>query len=135
MGVEYKVAEVRTAADIEDAISSLGSEDGLVVSADQFLWTNRRLIFDLTARYRIPAIYSWSGYVIEGGLMAYTIDQAQLWRGAATYVDQLLKGVRLEELPIQLPTSFVFDINLVTAKTIGLTFPRELVIQASRIID
>ena len=99
------------------------------------MWTNRRLIFDLTARYRIPAIYSWSGYVIEGGLMAYTIDQAQLWRGAATYVDQLLKGIRLEELPIQLPTSFVFDINLVTANTIGLTFPRELVIQARRIIE
>ena len=135
LNIEYNIAEVRTAADIETTISSMGPEDGLMVSADQFLWANRRLIFDLTARYRIPAIYSWSGYVIEGGLMAYTIDQAQLWRGAAIYVDQLLNGVRLEELPIQLPTSFVFDINLVTAKTIGLTFPRELVIQARRIIE
>ena len=135
LNIEYKAAEVRTAADIETTISLMGPEDGLMVSADQFLWANRRLIFDLTAHNRIPAIYSWSGYVIEGGLMAYTIDQAQLWRGAAVYVDQLLNGERLVELPIQLPTSFVFDINLVAAKTIGLTFPRELVIQARRIIE
>jgi putative tryptophan/tyrosine transport system substrate-binding protein len=135
MGIEYRRTEVRTAADIEAAISSLGPKDGLLVQPDPFLWANRRLIFDLTARYRIPAIYSWAGYVVEGGLMAYTIDQAQLWRGAATYVDQLLKGARLEDLPIQLPTSFVFDINLATAKTLGLTFPRELVIQARRIVE
>src|SRR5215467_4597970 len=113
----------------------MGPEDGLMVAADPFLWANRRLIIDLAARYHIPTIYSWSGYVTEGGLMAYTIDQAQLWRGAAGYVDQLLNGAKLEELPIQLPTSFVLDINLVTAKTIGLSFPRELVIQAHRIIE
>src|SRR5689334_1363834 len=110
-------------------------EDGLMVAADAFLWANRRLIIDLAARSYIRTIYSWSGYVAEGGLMPCTIDQAQLWRGAAGYVDQLLKGAKLEELPIQLPTSFVFDINLATAKVMGLTVPRELVIQARRIIE
>jgi ABC-type uncharacterized transport system substrate-binding protein len=135
LNIEYRLTEVRTTADIETTISSMGPEDGLQVAADQFLWANRRLIFDLTARYRIPAIYPWSGYVVEGGLMAYTIDQAQLWRGAAGYVDQLLKGAKLEQLPIQLPTSFVFDINLVTAKALGLTVPRELLVQARQVIE
>ena len=117
------MVEIRATADIEEAISALGPEDGLFVSEDQFLWANRRLIFDLAARYRIPAIYPWSGYVVEGGLMAYTIDQAQLWRGAAGYVDQLLKGAKLEELPIQLPTSFVFDINLTRLRRWDLRSP------------
>jgi putative tryptophan/tyrosine transport system substrate-binding protein len=126
---------VCTAADIETTFSSMVPEDGLMVAADAFLWANRRLIIDLAARSYIPTIYSWSGYVAEGGLMPCTIDQAQLWRGAAGYVDQLLKGAKLEELPIQLSTSLVLNINLVTAKSIGLTFPRELVIQARRIIE
>jgi ABC-type uncharacterized transport system substrate-binding protein len=67
-------------------------EDGLMVAADAFLWANRRLTIDLAARAYIPTIYSWSGYVAEGGLMPCTIDQAQLWRGAAGYVDQTGEG-------------------------------------------
>jgi putative ABC transport system substrate-binding protein len=135
MGVEYRVAEVLTTADIEAAISSLGPEDGLIVSADQFLWANRRLIIDLAARHRIAAIYSWAVYVAEGGLMAYTVDSAALWRGAAGYVDQLLRGSKLEELPIQLPTVFALHINLATAKALELTVPRELLVQARQIIE
>jgi putative ABC transport system substrate-binding protein len=63
-----------TAADIDATISSMAPEDGLMVAADQFLWANRRLIVDLAARYRVPTIYAWSGYVDQGGLMAYTVD-------------------------------------------------------------
>ena len=106
-----------------------------MVAADQFVWANRRLIIDLAARYRIPTIYAWSGYVDEGGLMAHTVDQTPQWRGAAGYADQLLRGAKLEELPIQLPTTFAFVINLATARALDLTVPRELLAQATRIVE
>jgi putative ABC transport system substrate-binding protein len=135
MNTECKLAEVRTAADIEATISSMGPEDGLQVAADQFLWANRRLIIDLVARYRIPAIYAWATYVDEGGLLAYTVDVEPFWRGAAGYVDQLLRGTKLEELPIQQPKTFALVINLVTARALDLTVPRELLVQARRIVE
>jgi putative tryptophan/tyrosine transport system substrate-binding protein len=135
LNIEFKLAEVRSAADIETTISSLGPEDGLSVAADQFLWANRRLITDLTARYRIPAIYSWYSYVDEGGLMAYTVDVEPFWRGAASYVDQLLRGISLAELPIQQPKTFALVINLATARALDLTVPRELLVQARRTVE
>jgi putative ABC transport system substrate-binding protein len=121
LNIEYKVAEVRTAADIETTISSMGPGDGLMVAADQFVWANRRLIIDLAERHRIPTSYAWSGYVDEGGLMAYTVDQEPQWRGAAGYVDQLLRGISLAQLPIQQPTNFDLVINLATARALDLT--------------
>jgi putative ABC transport system substrate-binding protein len=133
--VECNGAEVRTAADIETTISSMGPEDALAVGADQFLWANRRLIIDLAARYRVPTIYAWSAYVDEGGLIAYTVDQQPQWRGAAGYVDQLLRGISLTELPIQQPTIFSLVINLATARALDLTVPRELLVQAHRVVE
>jgi putative tryptophan/tyrosine transport system substrate-binding protein len=135
LNIEYNVAEVGTAADIEDTISSMGPEDGLQVAADQFLWANRRLIIDLVARYRIPAIYAWATYVDEGGLLAYTVDVEPFWRGAAGYVDQVLRGMSLAELPIQQPKTFALVINLATAKALELTVPRELIVQARRVVE
>jgi putative ABC transport system substrate-binding protein len=135
LNLEYKVAEVLTAADIETTISSMGPEDSLMVAADQFLWANRRLIIDLASRYRIPTLYAWSTYVEEGGLMAFTVDVEPQWRGTAGYVDQLLRGISLTDLPIQQPTSFVFAINLATARALNLTVPRELLVQARRVVE
>ena len=120
---------MRTAGEIAGIISALGQEDGLLVGADQFVWTNRRVIIELSARYQIPAIYPWPTYVREGGLMAYSVDNAALSRGAAQYVDQLLRGAKVGELPIQQPTTFAFDVNLEAAKALGLSVPRELLVQ------
>jgi putative ABC transport system substrate-binding protein len=135
LNIELKLAEVLTAADIENTISSMGPEDGLLVAADQFLWTNRRLIIDLAARQRVPALYVWSSYVDQGGLIAYTVDVEPLWRGLASYVDQLLRGISLAELPIQQPTAFALVINLATARALDLTVPRELLVQARRVVE
>jgi putative ABC transport system substrate-binding protein len=99
------------------------------------MFANRRLIIDLAARYRVPAIYPWAQYAREGGLMAYSVDYTELWRSAAGYVDRLLRGTKLVELPIQQPTTFDFDINLATAKLLGLTVPRELLVQATHLIE
>jgi putative ABC transport system substrate-binding protein len=73
--------------------------------------------------------------VTDGGLMAYTSDAFTPFRGAAGYVDQLLRGTKLEALPIQLPTTFALHINIATARSLGLEIPRELLVQAHRIVE
>jgi putative ABC transport system substrate-binding protein len=135
MGLELKEAQCRNAVEIEAAMSSLGPGDGLWVGADPTMFSNRRLIIDLAARYRVPVIYPWAQYVREGGLMAYSVDYTELWRSAAGYVDRLLRGTKLEELPIQQPAKFDFDINLVTAKALRLTVPSALLAQATKVIE
>ena len=135
MNLEFNEAQCSDAVEIEAAMGSLGQDDGLFVAADPTMYANRRLIIDLAARYRVAATYAWNRYVREGGLMAYTVDQAGLWRSAAGYVDRLLKGTKVEELPIQQPTTFDLDINLATAKALGLTVPATLLAQATHLIE
>jgi putative tryptophan/tyrosine transport system substrate-binding protein len=67
--------------------------------------------------------------------MDYTVDYLGMWRSAAGYVDRLLKGTKLEELPIQQPTAYFLDINLVTAKALSLTVPPGLLVIARELID
>ena len=67
--------------------------------------------------------------------MAFSVDYTELWRSAAGYVDRILRGTKLEELPIQQPTTFDFDINVVTAKALGLAVPATLLAQATHVIE
>jgi putative ABC transport system substrate-binding protein len=135
MGLELKEAQCSNAVEIEAAMASLGQGDGLWVLADPTMFGNRRLIIDLAARYGVPAIYPWARYVREGGLMAYSLDYTELWRSAAGYVDRLLRGTKLEELPIQQAARFDFDINLGTAKALGITIPPTLLALATHLIE
>jgi putative tryptophan/tyrosine transport system substrate-binding protein len=135
IGVECTQRDVRTPAEIEATISGLGPLDGLYTGTDQFTFANRRLIIDLAARYRIPAIHSWSGLVSDGGLMSYSPDVPTIWRSAAEYVDRILKGAVVHELPIQEPRIYNLDINIATAKALGLVVPRSMLEIAHRIIE
>lgn len=135
LNIALKIVDVRTELEIETAIKGMEPGEGLLVSGDQFLYSNRGLIIELAARHKVPAIYSWAGFVTDGGLMAYTSDFSEPFRGAAIYVDQLLRGTKIEALPIQLPTKFALHINLVAARSLGLEIPRELLVQARRVID
>jgi putative ABC transport system substrate-binding protein len=135
MGLKFNEAQCSNAVEIEAAMMSLGQGDGVFVAADPTMFGNRRLIIDLAARYRVPAIYPWARYVREGGLMAYSVDYTEIWRSAAGYVDRILRGTKIEELPIQQPTTYIFDINLATAKTLGFTIPPVLLAQATHLIE
>ena len=66
--------------------------------------------------------------------VAAVVDQEPQWREAAGYVDQLLRGISLTELPIQQPTIFILVINLATARALDLTVPREVLVQARRVV-
>jgi putative tryptophan/tyrosine transport system substrate-binding protein len=135
ISVEATGAPVHHAGDIEPAISSLVPEPGggLIVLSDAFTASHRKQIIELAARYRLPAIYAVRDWANEGGLMAYGTDD--LYRRAASYVDQILKGATPANMPVQAPTKFWLVINLTTAKALGLTVPPSLLDRADELIE
>jgi putative ABC transport system substrate-binding protein len=94
----------------------------------------RNLIINLAVKHRIPTMYGSREFVEDGGLMSYGSNFAELFRGAATYVDKILKGTKPADLPVQQPTKFEFVINLKAAKQIGLTVPQWTLTKADRVI-
>jgi putative ABC transport system substrate-binding protein len=107
----------------------------MLVSAAPENYTQRRLIVDLADKARLPAIYPYRDYVALGGLMAYSVDIADLYRRAAGYADLIFKGANPGEMPIYQATKFEHVINLRTAKAMGLTIPPTLLARADEVIE
>jgi putative tryptophan/tyrosine transport system substrate-binding protein len=95
----------------------------------------RETIVQLAAHHRLPAIYPFRDDTVAGGLLAYATDPLDQNRRAASYVDRLLRGAKVSELPVQFPTKFDLIVNLKTAKAIGLTVPRILIARATELIE
>jgi putative ABC transport system substrate-binding protein len=93
------------------------------------------MINSLAVRYRLPTIYPYRYFAADGGLIAYGPDQIDQWRGAARYVDRILKGEKPADLPVQAPTKYELAINLKTAKALGLTVPPQLLFRADEVIE
>jgi putative ABC transport system substrate-binding protein len=131
------VAAVRSDAEIEAVISSLGQEPagGLVSMADNFMLIRRALIISLAARNNIPAVHYDAYFVRDGGLLSYGADEVDAFHRSASYVDRILRGTKPAELPVQLPTKFVMAVNLKTAKTLGLTVPQSILLSADEVIE
>jgi len=135
--VELSAAAVRNAAEIESTLTALGGQQGggLIVMPDATMQANRGLIILLAARFRIPVVYPYRYMAAEGGLISYGLDQADMFRGAASYVDRVLKGGKPADLPVQAPTKFELVVNLKTARALGLTVPLTLQASASEVIE
>jgi putative tryptophan/tyrosine transport system substrate-binding protein len=131
------VASVHDDMEIETAIIGLGREPGggLVVMPDLFTFVPRVQIILAAARNNVPAVYWASEFARDGGLLSYGVDEVDTWRRAATYVDRLLRGARISDLPVQYPTKFHLAINLKTAKALGLTIPPSLLALADEVIE
>jgi len=130
-------AKVASAQEIEAVIAGLGREpgSGLMLLPEGFMSVHHKLIVAMAAQHKVPAAY-YAGFAVkEGGLIAYGIDFMDLLRRAAGYVDQILRGARPAELPVQQPEKFELHINLKTAKTLGLTVPPSLLLRADRVIE
>ncbi|SRR6266481_1552713 len=106
----------------------------LAVTQDPVAAFNQKLIADLAAKHRLPAIYARGDFVESRGLMSYGPDQVEPSRRAATYVDKILKGAKPADLPVEQPTKFEFAINLKTAKQLGLTIPPNVLVRADKVI-
>jgi putative ABC transport system substrate-binding protein len=106
----------------------------IMTTVSRQFFGERKRIVELTAKYRLPAIYFSKEFVDEGGLMSYGADFDDLFRRAAVYVDKILKGAKPADLPVQQATKFEFVINLKAAKQIGLTLSPELLARANQVI-
>jgi putative ABC transport system substrate-binding protein len=107
----------------------------LLFPPDNTTFSHRETIFALAVQHRLPAIFSNSSYARGGGLMSYGTKPVEAYREAAIYVDRLLRGAKVSELPVQFPTKFELVINLKTAKAIGLTIPEALLLRADELIE
>jgi putative ABC transport system substrate-binding protein len=135
--LEILSAVKRAANDIDPAFISMvanGAQAALVLS-DPIEFQNRGMIIEAAARHRIPTAYAWEVEALEGGLLAYGPDIADLNRRAAGYVAKLLQGAKAGELPIEQAERFRFVINLKTAKTLGLIIPPSLIARADEVIE
>jgi putative ABC transport system substrate-binding protein len=97
-------------------------------------FSQRRALIQLAAKYRLPAVYEFRDYVDDGGFMSYGPNIEEMFRGLAGYVDRILKGAKLADLPIERPTTFELVINLKTANTLGVTISPEILGRADDVI-
>ena len=138
-GVEPIAAPVRDRSDIERAMASLAAQPNgaLVVPGDTYVEADdvRKLIVGLAASHRVPALYTRVEFVRDGGLMSYGVDQFEQYRGAASYVDRILKGEAAGDLPVQQPTKFELIVNLKAAQALGLTVSPTLQASADEVIE
>jgi putative tryptophan/tyrosine transport system substrate-binding protein len=136
-GMEVVPSPVRNVADIRQTIEDFSRQPngGLLLPTDTFTRLSGKLIVELAARYRLPAISAHPEFVGEGGLIHYGFDGIEAFRQAASYVDRILKGAKPGELPIQQPTKFILAINLRTAKALDLDVPLRLQQLADEVIE
>jgi ABC-type uncharacterized transport system substrate-binding protein len=117
------------------AAAARGRAEALLVDTSGPSFLHRRLIVESAAKQRLPAVYPYTQFADDGGLMAYGVDLKDLVRRAATYVDKILKGAKPADLPVEQPTKFELVINLKTAKALGLTIPPSVLGRADRVIE
>ncbi len=136
LGIQIQSLVILRMDDLENAFSAISQErpDALLIVTTYFMVANQARIIEFAAKRRLPTIYAWNPFVSAGGLMSYGVDFQHLYRRAATYVDKILKGAKPGDLPIERPTKFDLAINLKTAKTLGLTIPPEVLLQATKVI-
>ena len=134
-GVEVELLDVRKAEDIAPAFEAATKQraDALMPSIE--LSPNMRSVLQLAAKHGVPAFYSSREFVEAGGFMSYGVDYRHLYVRAANYVDQIFRGAKAGDLPIEQPAKFELVINLKTAKALGITIPKSVLLRADRVIE
>jgi putative tryptophan/tyrosine transport system substrate-binding protein len=136
LGLQLHSMEVSSADKYENAFreATKAGSAALTVTQTAFASSTRTQIVELAAKYRLPAIYARRDFVESGGLMSYGSDRGEPYRRAALMIDKILKGAKPADLPVEQPTKFELDINLKTAKALGLTIPPIVLMRADRVI-
>jgi len=137
LGVHLQLLDVRTPEDLGRAFDTgIRQHVGaLVVGIDALTQMHRRVIVDLAAKHRLPAIYASREFVDVGGLISYGVSYPDLYRRAAAFVDKIFKGAKPGDLPVEQPTRFELVINLKAAKALGLTIPPSLLARADHVVE
>ena len=138
LGLHLHVVEVRRVDELDTAFAAMtqAGADAVIVLEDAVLLTSQRgrLVADLAAQSRLPMMCSWRAMAVAGCFISYGPDQSDIIRRAASYVDKILQGAKLADLPVEQATKFELVINLKTAKALGITIPPTLLFQADEVI-
>jgi putative ABC transport system substrate-binding protein len=137
LGTSLQVVEARGRDELVGAFEAMARErvDGVVVQSDPVFFTARKQVVDLATRHRLPAVFHAREFVEIGGLMSYGGSLDYQFRRAAAYVDRILKGARPGDLAVEQSAKIDLVINGRTAKTLGLTIPKQLLLRADRVIE
>jgi putative ABC transport system substrate-binding protein len=137
LDIEITSAPVRNLVDIERAIEQFVRDGGggLLTPPHPLITNNNRRIFELANIHRLPAVYPFRQYALDGGLVSYGSDEADAYRRAAGYVDRILNGEKPSNLPVQNPVKFQLVVNLKSARAIGLDIPSPFLLRADEVIE
>ena len=136
LGVELTPLNVRDTDEIERTMAAFArSGNGGVIVPPGGTAAHRKLIISLAARYKLPSVYPYRYWALDGGLISYGPNTHDPVRRAAGYVDRILKGEKPADMPVQAPTKYELIVNLKTAKALGLTIPQSLLGTADEIIE
>jgi putative ABC transport system substrate-binding protein len=137
LAIDVAYVEVQRAPDLEAALTALGKlrPDAVYVVNDPVVQSRQHQIVDFMLKRKYPAIYTTRSYIELGGLIYYGPNPREMWERSASYIDRILRGAKPADLPIEQPTKFELVINLKTARTLGLTIPRSLLLQADQVIE
>jgi putative ABC transport system substrate-binding protein len=135
MGLQLYPAEISTEDGLEDAFAAMSkaAAQAFVVLTDPILFSQRKRTVDLADKHRLPAMYFFSEFVEDGGVMSYGPSDTDLFRRAAAYVDRILKGAKPANLPIEQPTKFELLVNLKAANRLGVTIPESFLLRADKV--
>jgi putative tryptophan/tyrosine transport system substrate-binding protein len=136
LGVELTAINALDVREIERSVAAFArtANGGLIVTSGGTGF-HRGVIIPLAARLRLPSIYPYRYYTVDGGLVSYGPDPIDQYRRAAAYVDRILKGEKPSDMPVQAPTKYELVINLKTAKALGITVPQSVLARADEIIE
>jgi putative tryptophan/tyrosine transport system substrate-binding protein len=136
LGIELTPVNVRESEEMEQSIAAFGASGigGMIVTAGA-TGARRKLMISLAARYKLPAVYPYRYYAMDGGLVTYGPNTLDTIRRAGAYADRILKGEKPAEMPVQAPTKYELVLNLKTAKTLGLSFPQTVLATADEVIE
>jgi putative tryptophan/tyrosine transport system substrate-binding protein len=135
--IELLPSNARSSDDIQRAFSDFESQhvDALIVFDDPVLWSYRSQIVSLAAAQKLPAMYGYSDFVVDGGLMSYGPDRPDQYRRTAIYVDKILRGAKPADLPVEQPIKFELIVNRKTAMSLGLALPPPIEVSADKVIE
>jgi putative ABC transport system substrate-binding protein len=136
-GQQLVPCDAQSSDEVESSLAEAAKAGagGVVVLETPLLISLRQTIVDVTAKLRMPAIYSVRDFVEAGGLLCYGPDARQLYRRAAELADKILKGEKPAQIPVEQPTTFKLSVNLKAAKALGLAIPTRWVAIADEIIE
>jgi putative ABC transport system substrate-binding protein len=135
--VQIQALKARNPDEIERAFEEAAREgaNAMIVFDDPVIWGHRKHVVALARKTRIPVMYGYSEFVVEGGLISYGPHRPDLYRSTAAYVDKILKGAKPAELPIERPKKFELFVNLNTARALGIKIPDMFLLRADKVIE